>query len=71
MSSDLVDWSLKSFRLHEQVSVTLVGERWGSGQIVDRSTTEYGGTRLYPVYCVRTASGNEGWFPLCALSKTD
>lgn len=68
--TSMVNWSQKSFRLHEQVSVTLVGEQWGDGIIVDRSTSEYGGSQLYPVYCVRTATGKEGWFPLCALDKT-
>lgn len=68
-STEVLDWSRKSFRLHDQVSVTLVGEQWGVGTIVDRSTQDYGGSRLFPVYCVRTASGDEGWFPACSLSK--
>jgi hypothetical protein len=63
------DWSQKHFHLHESVSVTLAGELWGRGTIVDRSTQDYGGSRLFPVYCVRTESGQQGWFPMCSLDK--
>lgn len=62
------DWSQKHFQLHDRVSVTLVGELWGHGVIVDRSTQDYGGSTLFPVYCVRTES-THGWFPMCSLAK--
>lgn len=69
MSNREVDWSQKTFRLHEAVSVTLVGEPWGSGIVVDKSTSDFGGSLLYPVYCVQASSGDQGWFPAVALEK--
>lgn len=69
MTLQSMNWSQKHFCLYDRVSVTLMGELWGTGTIVDRSTTDYGGTQLFPVYCVRTAQGAEGWFPICSLDK--
>jgi hypothetical protein len=50
------------------VEVTLVGVLWGRGEIVDVSTSHYGGSLLYPVYRVDSSEGDTGWFPAISLS---
>lgn len=59
----------RNFRLKDRVEVTMVGHTWGRGTIIDKSTTDYGGTALYPVYCIENDEGGIAWVPAVSLER--
>lgn len=42
---------------------------WGEGTIVGRSTTDYGGSKLFPVFAVQRDDGEIGWWSAISIQK--
>ena len=42
---------------------------WGEGVIAQRSTTDYGGSKLFPVFQVVADDGTTTWMSAIALTK--
>lgn len=51
----------------DRVEVYPLGTFWGEGTIVDKSTSSYGGSKLYPVFHVVTDDGTDDWFSAISL----
>lgn len=50
-------------KIGDRVEVSLVGKLWGKGEVVDISISRHGGSLLFPVFLVKSDSGNEVWVP--------
>jgi hypothetical protein len=42
---------------------------WGEGTIVDKSTTDYGGSKLFPVFEIQRDDGLTGWFSAISIFR--
>jgi len=42
---------------------------WGEGNIIARSTSDYGGSKLFPVFQVRRDDGITGWWSAISIHK--
>lgn len=59
------------FHRGDRVDVILIGEPWGTGDIIDISYSEYGGSLLYPAFQVRNEDDVREWFPGICLTPSD
>lgn len=58
-----------ALQVGDHVDATVIGMYWGTGTIDDISTSDYGGTKLFPAYHVTSDDGQNDWFPPIALTK--
>lgn len=58
-----------ALQIGDRVDVECMGTHWGEGTIQERSTTDYGGTKLYPVFHVISDDGQEIWMSAISLHK--
>jgi hypothetical protein len=58
-----------ALQIGDQVEVECMGIQWGEGTITERSTTDYGGSKLYPVFHVVSDDGQDIWMSAISLHK--